>query len=820
MKMFLVIFFNLFLMCSFAISMGSENLGILQLKQELEAKSLLKAESSKEEVAASQGFEKKIIIIEDVGEFPSITHIKKISPNLLDGFVDKKISYFGHRLFKKLNLELSKFSLETSNVPDDYKIGVGDRFSIHVWNQTQDQIVPVSVNSSGMIKFPLAGEIFVKGIKKEELKSFLLKRLSRFYKTLNLSFEFIKLRQFPIYITGEVRSPGVYMANAISTPLQLIIAAGGPTFEGSLREVELIQGNKSFKKIDFYQYLLTGKFDRNFYLKSGNSIHVPLTKKTIAVLGEVKRVGVFELKSWEKLSHLISYAGGVLSNANTSSFQVVHFNKDGRSVLKDIDFSKSQKVLLADGDVLMVHPRLEEIKNKVLIRGNVYRTGLFEWKNGLTLKKLIKKAQGIKEDTYLERVEIYRLKRDKNTFTEVSGLKVITNKELIIKSLSLDDKEESFYLQAGDEVKVFHLSEVQNSPSVSISGEVVNAKDFPLNWNTKVKDILILAKLTKNAHMKSGEIYREAKNGIKIIKFHIRRALENSIVHNMKLENHDKITIFKDPNRVNQGVIALKGEIAFPGKYTFKMGDTLVSLLKRAGGLTKYSYLPASKFYRKSVAQRQAKMKERFVKREKQNISNMQTQLLSSKVDDKEKQVQIQSLEQVEKTIDKLAGVLTSGRILLSLENNKQRKILKGSINDIALEDGDVFVVPLKPTEVSVSGQVYSPLTELYRKNANLEDYIRDAGGFTEHAYKERVYIIKASGRAIPASVLKNTISSNRYIGKINKKSFFVNKGTLSPGDFIVVPTKIKFRKNRMKDILDSVYKMAITVGALGGLFK
>ncbi|MCO4781300.1 MAG: SLBB domain-containing protein [Candidatus Cloacimonetes bacterium] len=812
----------LFLLCLTASLAAPEEIkdkiGVASFKKESEAKKLLELETTKEKAAASQGFEKKIEVVEDYGTFSSITHLKKISPEFLKGVDSDKLEYFGHRLFKKLNLELSKIALQSVNVADDYKIDVGDRFSIHIWNQTQDEIVPVSVNSLGMIKFPLAGEIFVKGVEKNKLANHLLKKLSKYYKTLDLSFEFIKLRQFPVYVTGEVKSPGVYMANAMSTPLQLMIAAGGPTLEGSLRSLEIIKRDKTIASIDLYHYLLTGKFKKSQQLSPGMSLHVPIAKKTVAVLGQVRRVGVFELKPWEKLSHLVTYAGGVLAEANTSSLQLIRFGKNGKSSLKDLNFSKQSTAILADGDVLLVHPRLEEIQNRVFISGNIYREGSYEWTSKLTLKSLIEKAQGFKKDTFFNRIEISRIKSDKMNFVEASGLNVISNRELIVKALS-EKSNYDYKLKAGDEVKVFHLSEVQNSPIVSISGEVEKPGSFPLRWNAKVKDVLILAKLSKDAHMDKGEIYRESKKGMKIIKFDVKKALDGSLFHNLRLKNRDKITVFKDPLRINQGSISISGEVPFPGVYHFKMGDTLIDVLKRAGGLTKNSYLPASRFHRKSVAVRQREMKERFVKREKENIGNMQAQLLNSEAESEDKEAQISSLKQVEAVVDQLDGIEIAGRILLTFNDADTIESLKGSTVDLTLEDGDEFVIPLKPTEISVSGQVYSPITELYRKDASLSEYITDAGGLTDYANQQKIYIIHASGVATPANMMKRAIKSNRYIGGVKKSKLSFSENFLMPGDFIVVPTKIRLGRNKMKETLDSVYKMAITVGALGGLF-
>jgi len=791
-------------------------IGLDQAKNELAQEETLEDLKVKSQKVETLSIEK-----EGGAVFPPLDNLVRKMPALVAEYDWENLEIFGQEAFSKLSLELSRIPLYQKQVPPDYVLGAGDRLMVHFWNQTQDENLPALVNPSGTIRFPIAGEIGVQGIKQSELGDFLKKKLSKFYKDVNLTFQLTEVRKVPLFVTGESRVPGAFVGTALSTPLQLIFANGGITEKGSLRNLRLIRRGKLIQELDLYEFFLKGSLSFQRFLEPEDVLHIPVAKRRVAILGRVKRPAVYELKEGEGFKEVMDYAGGFEADADQSTIQLVRFDRLGRPSILDVDHKYSDNQELQDGSILLVPANFSTLKNSVKVEGNVFRPGVYQWKKGLTLKSLLVKAQGVKPGTYYSRAEIRRELKRPAAFRLNDGVNTYSQTKVLTIDLSVEmnSKKGKFKLQPQDQVKIISVAEAQVAPRIEVIGRVQKPGFLTLMDGMRVGDALFEAQLDDSAHMLRGEIHRKVTTGVLIVDFHPQKALQGKVEDSPLLQNGDLITIFENPQKRQFGRVVLKGQVKFPGTYPFKTGDTLSDILERAGGLIESSYLPASRFYRASVARRQEEIKDEFVRREKEQLEQYKLQALSKGRDTQEREKSLSSLEEVSGTIDLLEKAQVSGRIRLELNGVTKLSQLVGTVADIPLEDGDLFEVPLKPNEVTILGQVYNPTTVLFQEEMRFDDYISLAGGLSENAYKDRIYVIHADGAAVPVKHLnkrRRGFQVNQVRAGDSRNLNFV----LKYGDTVVVPSRIRLGENRLQTTLDSVYKIAVSVGALGGLFN
>jgi len=753
--------------------------------------------------------------------FPTLELMRSKEAGLFKSFSLDSLKLFGREVFQRVQLELSRIPLRQRKVPDQYPLGPGDRLSIHVWNQTQDQVIAAEVNAGGMIRFPLAGEIRVQGIRKQELQAYLASKLSPFYRDLKISFELVQLRQFPVYVTGEARVPGVFIGSALSTPLQLLMANGGPNHRGSLRTVRLIRGGKPLKVFDFYSFLLQGTLESEEFLEAGDVLHIPLAERRVAVVGRVKRQAIFELAKNENLQAALDFAGGLEADADRNLIQILSFDASGRPRVRDLSLAKASQSKLEDGSIILVHPAENPLMNKVEISGNVYKPGIYQWTQGMTVAELVHRSQGQKPDTYLPRAEILRYLEQQSSFEVNKGLEALTHQELLQVHLGDELSKKSLTsLLKGDRLRVFSLGEVQEQPSVEVIGTVNKPGVFQLSADTTIKDVLFQAQLNSKSHMLRGELHRQSQRGMKILSFQVAEAMDNKARQNHSLANGDVISIFENPQRRSQGKITLRGLVKFPGAYPFRYGERLADILERAGGLTRHGFWQGARFTRASVRQRQKKSRDQFVEREKKSLSKLQSQAVQEDGDEKEQEATFKGIEQVSTVLEDLGSASIEGRINLDFSGIINLDQFREAKGNIFLEDGDVFLVPPIPSEVSILGQVYSPTTVLYDPSFSIQDYLNCSGGLTESAYASKMYILRADGSAVPVAALRKRASGLRFVSSFKSQKGAGLRGGLMIGDTLVVPTRLKLRKGRLKETLDTTYKLAISIGALAGVFK
>ncbi len=750
---------------------------------------------------------------------PLVTLLEK-EPDLFEGLDLENLSLFGSEAFQNLSLQLSRIPLHQRYVPSTYKLGSGDRLRIHAWNESQDQTISVEVNQSGNIQFPLAGEVTVIGIQKKELNNYLKAKLSKFYKNLKVTSELIGLRQFPIYVTGEVKLPGAYVGTALSTPIKLLMAGGGITNNGSLRTVQVIRNGEIAHNIDLYDFIMNGKVSRGVFLRSEDVLHVPMAGRRVAVVGKVRRPAIYEILGAEDFRAAIKLAGGFEADAVQGSIQRLSFDRMGNPRLSDLDYQYSKSKKIEDGELLIVRGSKTLLENKVKILGHVFHPGYYQWTPNLSVKKIVQKARGLKPGAFTLRAEILRPLERPTEQGLNSSVKTLLSTSILAVNLSneMDDSSKTLLLR-GDVLQIFSINESQLAPQVEVIGEVENPGKFELRSGERVRDVLFKAKLIRSSHMLRGEVHRPMTTGVAIIDFHVGEAILSKKSENVELHNGDVISIFENPDIKNTGRVTLAGEIKFPGVYPFKRGERLSAVISRAGGFTEQAYLMASKFFRESVRRRQMNTRQEYLEREKKELEMARLEV-SQDAEVEQAKDKLQNLETVSDALESLESAEIRGRITLDMSTISGLSSLLGHNSDLRLEDGDSFEIPAKPMEVSVVGQVYSPITALYRDGLNFMDYVGLAGGLTEQAMQSKIYVIKADGTAVPVSNRRRVRGFAKYVSSVKKNSKIYEYGGLQVGDSIIVPTRVGVREDRFQQSLDRIYKMAISVGALGGLFK
>ncbi|MEJ5264778.1 MAG: SLBB domain-containing protein [Bacteroidales bacterium] len=702
---------------------------------------------------------------------------------LFDGLLDtipRKV-IFGSYLFtsKKLTFEPS-FNIAT---PQNYQLGPGDEIVIDIWGASQ-QNYRLTVNPEGYIFIDNVGPIFVNGLTIEKASKQIIGRLSSIYAGLmgprpntfaqvNLG----NLRSIKVNIVGEVNFPGTYTLPSLATVFNALYMAGGPTENGTYREIKIIRENKTIATVDLYEFLTTGEQKTNIRLQDQDVILVRPYLNRVELLGEVKTPAFFELKDNETMADLLRYCGGFTDKAYQHRIKVLR-KTDKEFSVAEVTRNTFNTFRLQDGDQIKVEPVLNRFANRVEITGAVFRPGIYELTEGMTLRQLIEKADGLREDAFTDRAIIYRLQRDLKTETYPVDLQKL-----------LSDSSYNITLQKEDLVHVFSIFELEEKFSIDVSGEVQIPGTFPYMKNMTLSDAIALAGgFKESASLARVEIARRVKNQdytrltaeIAIVKlFNVSKNLTLSdSASAFVLEPYDKIYIRRSPGYEVQTQAQVVGEVLFPGVYTIQSKNERISdLVKRSGGLTPEAYIRGARLYRQV----------------KEDV-NMRTKL-------------IKSIEQVaiEDSIKLVASFDKEQFIGIDLE-----QILKnpGSKYDLLLQDGDRLEIPKRLETVRLSGALLFPITVRYEEGMRLRAYTRMAGGLSPNALPSKAFVIYPNGK------VKTTTS---FLGI----RFYPR---IEPGSEIIIPKKAE-KKDKLTPqetlaIATSLSSLTVMIITLVNLIK
>ena len=538
-----------------------------------------------------------------------------------------------------------------------------------------------------------------------------------------------------------------------------------------------------------YEFLTTGKTSNNIRLENGDLILVDTYKSRVTVNGNVVKPGRYEIKNEESLSDLIFYAGGFNENAYKKSVKITRIFDDK---LKIVDVSSDQFdfFIPKSGDVIEIDQIVMKYENRLLIKGSVYKPGIFSFTEGITVTELINKAEGLKPDTYFNKAFITRTNPDYSTYTITFDL----NKQ--IKGL-----ENPILLKEEDIVLINSVNDLREDKYLEISGEVNKPGVFPYSENLGLNDLIILAGgLRKNATLNNIEISRLKSSGNNDFEKNaqlINIDLNNLNDESIKLNPFDNVIVRKDPSIEQMTYAYIEGEVNYPGKYLISSKKERISdLLKRAGGLKEFAYQKGATIIRKT----EFVDDKNEIEKQIDNLNKLKIKLSENinLLSESEKLL----LNRIDKDILKLNNENSSNQAFSSsVKEERITEIVKrnamsedipfaksesiginlediiknpGKKSDLLVEDGDIIVIPKKLETIRLRGELLYPTTVRHITSRGLKYYINSAGGFDLKAKRSGTYVVYANGD----------------VARTKKFLFFNFYPKAEPGCEVIVPKK------------------------------
>ena len=627
----------------------------------------------------------------------------------------KPTTIFGSELFSNPSLSFEPdLRLPT---PKNYVLGPDDKLLLDVYgiNISQQNL---TVGAEGTVYVKYAGPIQVNGLTIEEASKVINTKLSKFYPAIangqtKVVLSLTNIRAIKIMVLGAVKKPGTYNISSLATLFNALYVSGGPSENGSFRNIELVRNSKVILKADLYDFLLNSNQKANVRLMDNDVIKIPYAKIQVDIAGEVNREGTFEIQPNETLENLIQFAGGYKSNAfkaRISGLRNTDFDRQVLDIVKDSIASFTPK----NGDSYAVGSIINKFQNRLVVEGAVFKPGNYALTNGITVEELLKKAEGLREDAYTGRAIIIRTKDD-------------LTKEIITINLS-EKAGKNFLLQKEDMLQVSSIFDIKDKFAVSINGAVRNPGSYTFEDSLSLKTLILKAGgFAYNALGTDIEIARRTRNLdinnpqssiVEIIRINDDKDLSNP-ASDIQLKPFDIITIKEDPYYKVQINVAISGQVLSPGSYTLMSRSEKISdLIKRSGGTLYTANIDGARLLRKNT------------------VSNNELALID---------------KIAESSAHDSSGVTTSSQnktykeIAIDL-----RRIINtpGSKEDIFLEEGDIIEIPLINNMVSIAGEVFYPITISYDEKKSVRDYLADAGGVAKSGMKGKVFVVYPNGKA------------------------------------------------------------------------
>lgn len=696
---------------------------------------------------------------------------------------------------------------EATPVNSNYLLGAGDELVIRGWGSIEVDIRAV-IDRNGMVNIPKVGSVPLAGVKISQADAVIESALKKYYKNFQISVSLGQLRSITVYVVGQARRPGSYPLTSQSTLVSALFATGGPNATGSMRKIELKRGEKIVTTLDLYSFLTQGNTAQDVKLLDGDVIVIPPATGFVAFLGKVNTPSVFELRDKnETLGQLLSIGGGMPVVADPKRVVVERLDPQSNQPRKIIEFPLSHSGLitsLQNGDIVTIDPISPDVVNGVTLRGAVNKPKRSAWFEGMRIKDLIPNRESLVSQSSFRKI-------NETLFDKFERERTLRQRNKVPDDLTkgeIDQADLERRINKGNRPD-------SNRPDSNRINEDINDFDY-LREQKKLSEQI--GTIFEDINFEYAVIERIDRKSatLLLLPFNLGAVLDDPVSkENLNLLPGDVVSVFladdvRLPISKRRIVVRVEGEVTRPGIYTALPGESLSTLLQRAGGLTQDAYLFGSIFTREEVRQSQKANLDKLISRvQSESQASLMALAQNAGLDTVTIQARLAAAqEEQKKTIERLRDLKPEGRISLGLQPSLFNNSSK--LPEISLQPGDRLKIPSRPDFVYVLGSVNTETALLFSPGQTVEGYLKSAG-VTSGGDRDNVILIRADGSAI---------SSESSLWRSNKTMATV----VMPGDTIIMPEKVDKETSwnaavrNAKDYTQILYQLGLGAAAFKSL--
>ena len=723
----------------------------------------------------------------------------------------RRLPLFGYKLFAQPERYAPVLA---APVPGSYVLGPGDELLLQTYGLV-DVAERLVIDRNGRVSIPKVGPLKLAGVPYAEAEKLLNAHIGKVYANYTLSLTMARLRSIEVFVLGQAAKPGKHVVSGLSTLINALFETGGASANGSLRQVELRRGGRVIATVDLYQFLSRGDNSTDTPLQSGDVIYIPPAGERAALLGTLNAPAIYELKKGESIADMLALSGGLPVLAAPQKAQLERVDAKAEIARSVEDFALDEAGLkrkLKAGDVLTVFQVSPQIANVVTLEGNVAAPMRYTFTPGMRVSDILGDPRLLIPPTYwlgVNRGANSAAPNRPEVNLDYATIQRLDPKGLTTRLLAFapakamaGDPRENIELKSGDIVTVYGPTQAgpETDDSISLKGEMLGGvRRFPWREGMTLKDLIPSTQwlidyyqywqkssgqnLRNDINWDYAQVTRRIPETLLTESFEfnlgqqVMRDSKDPAYQPLRLKAGDQVQLFTTaqvqvPAEKRNQFVTVRGEVAVPGVYQIRPGETLPQLLQRAGGVTRNAYLYGSIFTRESTRLQQQANIETATRRIEAQLNSQASSVVQNQTEATSAASLQGQLMAQRQLIERLRNLKASGRLALDLDP------VEPVLPPLALEDGDSLTVPPVSNFVGAYGAVLAETSFVHKPGKTVAYYLERAG-LTRDADVEAVLLIRADGTVQANSAQRN------WLGWGNSR--FMNT-RVEPGDSLFVP--------------------------------